>query len=334
MKVLIYSAKDFEIPFLEKENSDQFQVKYTPERLTVETAQLALGFDVVSIFSADDGSSKVLEQLKDFGIGYIALRSTGYDNVNLNKANKLGIRVANAPGYSPYAIAEHAITLLQTLNRKILVANQQVNQYNFSLSNLVGFDLNNKTVGIVGTGRIGKVIAKIVHGFGCNIIATDVCKDQSLMNEYDVTYMDLMQLTKQSDIIFLSIPLTSETHHLIDTSIIAHMKPGVILINIARGSVVNTKDVIQALKLGRIAAYGADVYEEESGVFFYDRSKDKPKDEVLQELINLPNVLLTPHQAFATNEALTNIAKTTLDSVRSWSLEEPAKNELTMDLVR
>lgn len=333
MKVLIYSAKDFEIPFLEKENDDQFQIKYIPERLTSETVRLALGFDAISIFSADDGSAKVLEQLKTFGIRYITLRSTGYDNINLEKANKLDIKVANAAGYSPNAIAEHAVGLLLALNRNLITANQQVLNNNFSLSNLVGFDLHKKTVGIIGTGRIGKVIAKIIHGFGCHIIANDLYEDQEVQQKYQGTYTDLVSLVKKSDIIFLSVPLTSETHHLIHADIISHMKKNAILINIARGGVVNTKDIIRALELKRIAAYGTDVYERESGIFFYDHSKNELKDPLLKKLIDLPNTLVTPHQAFATKEALSNIAKATFNSLRSWSMGASSQNELTLDLV-
>lgn len=333
MKILIYSAKDFEIPFLEKANNDIHQLKYIPERLTTETARLALGFDVISIFSADDGSSVVLEKLKDFGIKYIALRSTGYDNVNLKVAKKLGVQVASAAGYSPQAIAEHAVALLLALNRKLILADQQVRDYNFSLSNLVGFDLYEKKVGIIGTGRIGKVIAKIMHGFNCKIIANDIYEDKKLIEEYNTKYTHLKNLCQQSDIIFLSIPLNSETHHLIDSDLLQDMKKDVIIINIARGGVVNTKDIIQALELKRIAAYGTDVYDNESGIFFYDRSTNKPKDPQLQKLIELPNVLLTPHQAFATEEALTNIAETTFYNINCWQKKIPSKNELTLELV-
>ncbi len=268
MKVLIYSAKDFEIPFLEKANNEVHHIKYIPERLTLKTANLALGFEVVSIFSADDASSMVLERLKDFGVTHIALRSTGYDNINLTKAKKLGLKVANAAGYSPYAIAEHAVGLLLALNRKFIQSNQRVSDYNFSLSNLVGFDLNNKTVGIIGTGRIGKVIAKIMHGFGCRIIANDIFENHDLKTKYRVTYADLESLCKESDVIFLSTPLTTQTHHMIDVNTIENMKKNVLLINIARGAVVNTKDLIKALESKRIAGYGSDVYEHENGIFF------------------------------------------------------------------
>ncbi|GAA0731371.1 2-hydroxyacid dehydrogenase [Aquimarina litoralis] len=329
MKVLIYSAKDFEIPFLEQSNKDQFHIKYSKERLTEDTAVLALGFDVVSIFSADDCSSSVLERLRDFGIRYITLRSSGYDNINLKTASRLGIRVANAAGYSPHAIAEHAITLLLSLNRKIIMANQQVHNYNFLLDDLIGFDLNQKTVGIIGTGRIGKVIAKIMNGFGCQIIANDLIEDPDLVENDKVTYYKLEELLQQSDILFLSTPLTSETHHLIRTETIEYMKRNLILINVARGGIVRTEDIIKALELKKIAAYGSDVYEYENRVFFYDRSQNHPNDPLLQELIDLPNSLITPHQAFATKEALHNIAKTTFDNIQSWQNGGIPQNELT-----
>ncbi len=335
MKILIYSAKDFEIPFLEIANKEVHQIKYIPERLTAKTAAQALGFDVISISSADDGSSSVLERLKDFGINYITLRSTGYDNVNLVKAKKIGIKVANAAGYSPHAIAEHAVTLLLALNRKLILSNQQVTSYNFSLSNLVGFDLNKKTVGIIGAGRIGKVIARIMQGFGCKIIVNDIYEDHKLTEDYDASYTDLENLCKRSDIIFLSIPLNTQTHHMINKDVIQHMKRDVLLINVARGAVVNTKDIMQAIELKRITGYGTDVYEHENGIFFYNYSKNKLQDNLLQRLINHPNVLLTPHQAFATKEALTNIAETTFYNINCWEQQEIGENELTQkELVR
>ncbi len=335
MKILIYSAKDFEIPFLEIANKEVHQIKYIPERLTAKTAAQALGFDVISISTADDGSSSVLERLKDFGINYITLRSTGYDNVNLVKAKKIGIKVANAAGYSPHAIAEHAVTLLLALNRKLILSNQQVTSYNFSLSNLVGFDLNKKTVGIIGTGRIGKVIARIMQGFGCKIIVNDIYEDRKLTEDYGASYTDLENLCKRSDIIFLSTPLNTQTHHMINKDVIQYMKRDVLLINVARGAVVNTKDIVQAIELKRIAGYGTDVYEHENGIFFYNYSKNKPQDDLLQRLIDHPNVLLTPHQAFATKEALTNIAETTFYNINCWQQQETGKNELTQEqLVR
>ncbi|WP_234859356.1 2-hydroxyacid dehydrogenase [Aquimarina aquimarini] len=334
MKILIYSAKDFEVPFLEKANNGVHHLKYIPERLTAKTACLALGFDAIFIFSADDASSMVLERLKDFGIKYIALRSTGYDNINLTTAKKLGIKVSNAAGYSPQAIAEHAIGLLLALNRKLIQSNEQVKNYNFSLSNLVGSDLNEKTVGIVGTGRIGKVIAKIMHGFSCKIMGNDIHEDKEAKEKYDIKYTNLRELCEESDVIFISTPLTTETHYLIDADCIKYMKKDALLINIARGAIVHTEDVLQALELKKIRGYGTDVYEHESGIFFYNHSKNKPEDTILQRLIDSSNVLLTPHQAFATKEALTEIAETTFNTINSWEGNKFAKNELTLELVR
>ncbi|WP_378182611.1 2-hydroxyacid dehydrogenase [Aquimarina sp. SS2-1] len=334
MKILIYSAKDFEIPFLEKANSDVYQIKYIPERLTSKTAMLALGFDVISIFSADDASSKVLELLYDFGVRYVSLRSAGYDNIHLKTAQKLGIKVANTPEYSPNAIAEHAVALLLALNRELILSNKQVHNYNFSLSNLVGFDLHNKTVGVIGTGRIGKVIAKIMNGFGCKVIANDIDKDVSFAEKYNIQYLELSELCRQSDIIMLSVPLNSETHYMINADLIQFMKREVFIINIARGAVVNTSEILEALTWKRIAAYGADVYEYEHNVFFYDRSHAKPNDKLLRNLMDLPNVLITPHQAFATKEALTNIAETTFYNINCWQQNSTPKNELTKELVR
>ncbi|SHJ30886.1 2-hydroxyacid dehydrogenase [Aquimarina spongiae] len=333
MKILIYSAKDFEIPFLEKANNEVHQVKYIPDRLTDQTAILALGFDAISIFSADDASSKVLGLLKDFGIKFIALRSTGYDNVNLAKAKKIGMKVANAAGYSPYAIAEHAVGLLLALNRKLILSNTQVQNFNFSLSNLVGFDLYQKTVGIIGMGRIGKTIAKIMNGFGCQIIAFDPNKDLDFAEQFNVEYLDLEQVYHHSDMIFLSTPLTSQTHYLIDQKAIEQMKREVVLINVARGAVVHTKELIEALSAKRLKAYGTDVYEFENGLFFYDHSQNTSKDELLQKLLSFPNVLITPHQAFATHEALTNIAETTFYNINSWVENKTPENELTVELV-
>ncbi|OED41031.1 hydroxyacid dehydrogenase [Flavobacteriaceae bacterium (ex Bugula neritina AB1)] len=334
MKILIYSAKDFEIPFLEKANNEEHQIKYVSERLIDKTARLALGFDMISIFSADDASSKVLGLLKDFGVKHITLRSAGYDNINLKIAKKLGIKVAHTPDYSPNAIAEHAIALLLALNRKLILSNQQVSSYNFSLSELIGFDLNQKSVGVIGTGKIGKIITKILKGFGCNILAYDISEDKDFAKQYDVKYLDLPDVSRQSDIILLSVPLTTQTHYMIDTNLIKLMKKDVYIINIARGGVINTKDMVKALELKRIGAYGADVYEYEDKIFFYDHSKNKPQDSLLQTLINLPNVLITPHQAFATTEALTNIAEATFDTINCWQKGEPSKNELTLELMR
>ncbi|MEQ8421958.1 MAG: NAD(P)-dependent oxidoreductase, partial [Arenibacter algicola] len=240
MKLLVYSAKDFEIPFLNNANNKIHKVTYTTDALNSETAIQAVGHMAVSIFSGDDASSLVLEKLSDLGVRYISLRSAGYNNVHLKTAHKFGIKVANVPEYSPYSIAEHAVAQLQALNRKIILADRQVHSYNFLQNNLMGFDLNGKTVGIVGTGKIGSVMAKIMNGFGCKILANDLKPDYKLVQQYDLTYTSLDKLCKQSDIISLHIPLSQENYYLIDKQKLALMKPGVILINTARGALVET----------------------------------------------------------------------------------------------
>lgn len=329
MKTLIYSAKDFEIPFLENANNDVHSFKYIPDRLTTHTAMMALGFEAISIFSADDASEIVLQKLKDFGVEYITLRSAGYDNVNLRVAKRLGFKVANAPDYSPNAVAEHAIALLLVLNRKITLSRKQTQQYDFTLTNLLGFDLVGKTVGVMGTGRIGSVVVKILNGFGCDINATDPVEDEHLKTTFNVSYVDIDTLCTQSDVVILSVPLNQETHQLIDRSKLELMHKNVLLINVARGAVVHTQDVIEYVDRKRIGGYATDVYDKESGVFFYDRSKDKPDDELLEKLLNHNRILLTPHQAFATREAIENIAKTTVDNLSSWQRGINPRTELT-----
>lgn len=328
-KVLVYSAKDFEVPFLIEANNEQYEVTYAPERLTSETAMMALGFSTISIFSADIASANVLEKLRDFGVKYICLRSAGYDNINIRAAKDLGIRVANSPGYSPNAIAEHAISLLLSLNRKFILSNQQIKENNFSLTKLVAFDLHKKNVGIIGTGKIGSVLCKILNGFGCTILANDLVTNQVLAKTYGIEYVSLEQLCKTCDVIFICAPLTQDTHHMINADSIEIMKQEAIIVNIARGGIVNTKDILNALDENQIAGYATDVYEKESGVFFYDHSKNSIDDLLLQRLINHSKVLLTPHQAFATREALTNIAETTFYSINCWNENLRSLNELT-----
>ena len=261
------------------------------------------------------------------------MRSAGYNNVHLKTAHKFGLKVANVPEYSPYSIAEHAVAQLQTLNRKIILADKQVHSYNFLQNNLMGFDLNGKTVGIVGTGKIGSVMTKIMHGFGCKILAHDLEPDYRLVQLYDVTYTSLDKLCEQSDIISLHIPLTQENYYLIGKQKLALMKPDVILINTARGALVETKELISALEKKAIGGYCTDVYEKEVGSFFKDNSTEGIKDELLKELLSFPNVLLTPHQGFITKEALTNIAEVTFENLNSWEKGKPCTNELGLETI-
>ncbi|ULC57846.1 2-hydroxyacid dehydrogenase [Flaviramulus sp. BrNp1-15] len=329
MKVLVYSAKKFEIPYLENANNRKHKLTFIEDTLSSETAMKAVGYEGISIFSADDASDLVLEKLKDFNIKFISLRSVGYDNVNLKTASRLNIKVANVPAYSPNAVAEHAVALLLALNRKLILANQRVKQFNFDLDNLTGIDLNDKTVGIIGTGRIGFVMAKIMHGFGCKLIGHDIEVNNELVEKYNMQYLPLKDLCKEADIISLHVPLNTETHYLIDDSLIEQMKEGVIIINTARGAVLKTEDVINGLKNGKIGALGIDVYEKEKSIFFKDHSYDFPKDDMLIKLNAIPNVLITGHQAFLTDEALTNIAETTIYNLTCWDEDRETENELT-----
>lgn len=328
MKVLIYSAKDYEIPFLEDANSGRHQVTYLKEALDVDTAFKSVGHEAVSIFSGDDASSIVLEILRDLGVKYITLRSTGYNNVQLKTAKRYKLRVANVPNYSPNAVAEHAVALLLALNRKIIIADKRVHALNFLQDGLMGFDLFGKTVGIVGTGKIGSAFCKIMHGFGCNILAHDLVENLRLKESYGVNYTDLSSLCANSDIISLHVPLTKKTYDMINETNLALMKPNAILINTARGAVVHTNALITALENHKITGYGADVYEREKGIFFRDNSKKGIKDKRLKRLLSLPNVLLTPHQAFMTTEAIANIAKTTFENIDAWAAGMPCENQL------
>nr|WP_321230175.1 2-hydroxyacid dehydrogenase [uncultured Psychroserpens sp.] len=329
MKVLVYSAKDFEIPYLEEANKRKHKLDYTKDALSSETTMQSVGYDAISMFSADEADFITIEKLKDFGVKYITLRSVGHDNVNLRSASRLNIRVANVPAYSPHAIAEHAVALLLAVNRKLIESNFRVSHYNFNLDNLVGFDLNKKTVGIIGTGKIGSVMSKIMNGFGCKLLGYDIEENSDLVDKYDMKYTTLVDLCNKADIISLHVPLNTETYQLINEDLIYEMKDDVILINTARGSVINTEDVIEGLKRGKIGALGIDVYENEKGVFFRDHSQHLIDDDLLLRLNAMPNVLITGHQAFLTEEALSNIAETTIYNLDCWDLKKETENELT-----
>ncbi len=328
MKLLVYSAQDFEIPFLKKANSARYKVKYIPDALDTNTAIKAVGFEAISIFSGDDACLVVLEKLRDLGIKYITLRSAGYSNIQIKAAKRFGLKVANAPDYSPNAIAEHTVALLLSLNRKIFLADRQIRTYNFEQKKLMGFDLVNKTFGIIGTGRIGSVLVKIMNGFGCKILAHDLLPNKKLVERYGVEYVELERLYKQSDVISINVPLTRETHYMVSEEAFTLMKPGVLIINTARGAIVDTKALIMALMGKKIAGYAADVYEKEKGIFFKDNSDQGIMDENLINLLSFENVLITPHQAYVTQEALTNIAEITFDNLDRWVKGETCRNEL------
>jgi D-lactate dehydrogenase len=330
MKILFYSAKDFERPYLETANTGKEDIVFIKEALSLQTADKAKGFDIISIFTGDDASAGVLEVLCKNGVKFIAIRGTGYDNLDLQKANELGIIAANVPGYSPYAIAEHAVALLLALNRKLIIGDKRVQKQNFTADNLVGFDLNGKTAGIIGVGRIGSVFAKIMYGFGCRLLGYDIREDKDLKEKYGLEYVDLPTLCREANIISIHTGLTPRTKYMMNKKLIGLMQRGVILINTGRGGCVNTADVIEGLENGHIGYYGADVYENEKGVFSYDFSGKEFKDEMLKKLLAMPNVLITPHRAFATEEALTNIAADTFYTIECWRKNQCSENEITM----
>ncbi len=328
MKITIFSDHPFERHPIEQANGGKHQLTFVPTYLTTKTAILAKGSDAVAIFVNDDGSAEVLRLLHEYGVRYIACRSAGINHVDMQEAKALGMKVANVPGYSPYSVAEHTVALMLALNRKLVRANSRVRDLNFSLNGLTGFDMNGKTVGIVGVGTIGEVVAKILHGFGCELLGFDLHPNEELTDRYGMVFTDLEDLIRRSDIITLHTPLNKHTHYLINQKRIAKMKKGVMLINTSRGGLVDTKAVIKGLKKGRIGYLGLDVYEEESGLFFEDHSGDILQDDVIARLLTFPNVLITSHQAFLTDTALQNIADTTFHNINCWEKGVESEFEL------
>jgi len=328
MKLLVYSAKAFEIPFIDSANDSKHKITYTKNALDTNTAIQAAGYKAISIFSGDDASNVVLEKLWELGVRFVVIRATGFNNIHIKPAYQLGFKVANAPDYSSHAIAEHATALLLALNRKLMLADRQVHNYNFILDDLVGFNLHGKTVGIIGTGNIGSVMVKIMNGFGCKILANDLQPDTDLVELCNVEYTSLEDLCKRADIITLHIPLSYENHQLINKERLGWMKKGAILINTARGAIVEHKALLRALETKQLGAYGADVYEKEKGIFFKDNSDEGIKDERLKKFLSFPNVLLTPHQAFVTREALENIANITIQNLNEFEAGKTCKNEI------
>ena len=328
MKIAIFSIHSFDRPFFEKIKKSNHEFVYFEEQISKETAHLAKDFDAISIFTSDTVDEDILKLLHSYGVKYITLRSVGYDHVNIDKATKLKIKVANVPEYSPFAIAEHTVAMILALNRKLIIADNRVKRHDFSLGGLTGFDLNGKTVGIIGTGKIGSVLSKILYGFGCKLLGCDKIEDSSLKSKYDLRYTTLDLLCKQSDIISLNLPLNIETKYMIDEQQISLMKNGVMLINTARGGIVNTQSVLNALKLGKIGSFGMDVYENEKGIFFFDHSHSILQDDTLALLTTFSNVLITAHQAFLTNEALEGIVSTTLKNADQWHKDGKSINDI------
>jgi D-lactate dehydrogenase len=334
MKIAVFSTKPYDRVFLEAANEHhQHQLVFFETRLTRETMSLAAGFPAVCVFVNDQLDEAVLETIYQGGTRLIALRCAGFNNVDLPTAKELGMKVVRVPAYSPHAVAEHTVGIMLTLNRNIHRAYNRVREGNFTLDGLLGFDLYGQTVGIIGTGQIGAVVAKIMNGFGCQLVAYDPYPNPAV-TELNVRYVGLPELFAVSDIISLHCPLTPDTYHLISTQALHEMKHGVMLINTSRGALLDTQAVINALKSGKIGYLGLDVYEEEADLFFEDLSGRVIQDDVFSRLLTLPNVLITGHQAFFTRNALQQIATTTLSNITAFEGGAPTPNEVTAERVR
>lgn len=319
MKLAFFDAKTYDMPGFDRYAAESaWEIKYYETRLNEDTASLAAGYDAVCAFVNDTLNSAVVNRLYELGVKVLVLRCAGFNNVDLN-ACQGKLPVFRVPAYSPYAVAEHAMALLLTINRRTHKAYIRTRDFNFSLQGLAGFDLHGKTVGIIGTGKIGQVFAKICGGFGMNILAYDKFPNSST----GLNYVELPELFQKSDIISLHCPLTEDTKHIINADSIAMMKNGVTIINTSRGALVNTQDLIQALKAKQVGAACLDVYEEEGSFFYEDFSGHIVRDDKLVRLISMPNVIVSSHQAFLTTEALDNIAATTMDNLNRFFAGDP-----------
>jgi D-lactate dehydrogenase len=326
MKVAVFSTRAYDRTSLDAANRDCLhELTWLEPRLMPQTAPLAAGYPAVCAFVNDHLDREVLQILAEGGTRVIALRSAGYNHVDLDAAQELGMTVVRVPAYSPYAVAEHAVGLMLALNRKLHRAHARVREGNFSLDGLLGFDMHGKTVGVVGTGKIGTVVAGIMKGFGCELLGYDPYPSDAA-RELGVEYTSFGDLVARSDIITLHLPLTPESHHLIDESAIRKMKRGAMVINTSRGALLSTTDVIEGLKNGQVGSLGLDVYEEEEDLFFEDLSNQVLQDDVFARLLTFPNVLITGHQAFFTDEALTAIAETTIANITAIEKGEPCPN--------
>jgi D-lactate dehydrogenase len=328
VKVAVFNTRNYDREFLSAANNSHHELRFLEPHLKEETAGLAAGFGTVCVFVNDLVNAAVIAELNSLGVRLIALRCAGYNNVDLKAAAKHGITVVRVPGYSPFAVAEHTIGLMLALNRKLHRAFNRVREGNFSLQGLLGFDMHGKTVGIIGTGKIGTVVAQILVGLGSPPLAFDPVPNEKCRSS-GVCYVKLDELLRQSDIITLHCPLTLENKHMIDACALEKMKTGVMLINTSRGALLDTVAVIEALKSGKIGYLGLDVYEEEERIFFEDRSGLIISDDVFARLLTFPNVIITGHQAFFTREALENIAATTIKNITDFEEGRRSGNEVT-----
>nr|WP_321238668.1 2-hydroxyacid dehydrogenase [uncultured Tolumonas sp.] len=328
MKIALFSAKAYDRDYFEQANQPfDYAIDYFDVRLDAKTSRLAHGYPVVCAFVNDDLSRPVLTDLVNNGTRLLAMRCAGYNNVDLVAAKELGLTVVRVPAYSPEAVAEHSVGLMMTLNRRIHKAYQRTRDANFALDGLVGFNMFGKTAGIIGTGKIGIATLRILKGFGMRLLVNDPFQNQAAI-ELGAEYVDLDTLFRESDVISLHCPLFQENYHLLNSQSFAKMKKGVMIINTSRGALLNSQDAIEALKQGKIGALGLDVYEEESELFFEDKSNEVITDDIFRRLSACHNVLFTGHQAFLTREALLSIAGTTLNNAKIFAANEKSGNEV------
>lgn len=328
IKIAFFDSKQYDIDsFKNVNNNFNFEIKFFKNHLNIDTVSLTRGFDIVCGFVNDSFTKEIIDNLINNGIKLIALRCAGYNNVDLRYAFEK-IHVVRVPAYSPHAVAEHAVALMLTLNRKTHRAYYRIRDNNFTINGLLGFDMYKKTVGVIGAGKIGKALIKILRGFDMNVLVFDNYHDKDFENEVKCKYVDIDTLYKESEIISLNCPLTKETYHMINKETINKMKNGVMLINTGRGQLINTIDLIEALKNKKVGSAGLDVYEEESEYFFEDFSSEIINDDILARLISFNNVLITSHQGFFTKEALNNIAVTTLNNIKDFIDDKPLTNEI------
>ncbi len=324
MIISFFSTQSYDKEYFDRFNR-RHEIRYFDASLNEQTAKLTSGSQAVCVFVNDKITEGVVQQLSDNGIKLIALRSAGYNNVDLESAKARGITIVRVPAYSPHAVAEHAVALILTLNRKTHKAYNRVREGNFSLERLTGFDLCGKTVGVIGTGKIGAVFCRIMAGFGCKVLAFDVFENKDLITQ-GVSYLPLNDILAQADIISLHCPLNEQTQHLINSHTLSLMKHGAMLINTGRGALIDTPAVIKALKSGQLGYLGIDVYEQEGDLFFRDFSESIIQDDVIMRLMSFPNVLITAHQAFFTEEALSQIAETTLQNISDFEDKKEGLN--------
>lgn len=333
MKTAVFSSKQYDHHFLAEANENAgapHDLSFFEVRLNRDTASLASGHEAVCAFVNDRLDRPALKKLAAEGVRLVALRSAGFNHVDLEAARELRLAVARVPAYSPESVAEHTVALILSLNRKIHKAYARVREGNFALEGLLGFDLSGKTVGVIGTGQIGLCVARIMKGFGCHVRAFDP-KPSRELEELGGRYLDLPDLLAEADILTLHCPLNPATHHLIDAAAIRQTKDGAMLINTSRGAVVDAKALIAGLKSGKIGSVGLDVYEEESDLFFEDLSDKMIQDDVFARLLTFPNVLITGHQAFFTQEAMTAIAQTTIGNISSFEKTGTALHEVSVE---